>query len=131
MIIPNGHGGRSSLGKRCQFCGRFFIPDYRVGERQKACRRVECRQARKRLAQESWCAKNPGYFQGRYPYVKEWRQRKKAADRLTGAEMIQDEIPPSKPLLRLILLIPGEKEGMIQDKIVLQRQSRRTFAAYG
>jgi hypothetical protein len=45
--------------------------------------------------------------------------------------MIQDEIPPSKPLLRLILLILGEKEGMIQDKIVLQRQSRRTFAAYG
>jgi hypothetical protein len=45
--------------------------------------------------------------------------------------MIQDEIRPSKPLLRLILLIPGEKEGMIQDKIVLQRQSRRTFAAYG
>ena len=45
--------------------------------------------------------------------------------------VIQDKIPPSKPLLRLILLIPGEKEGMIQDKIVLQRQSRRTFAAYG
>jgi hypothetical protein len=119
------------LGKRCQFCGRFFIPDYRVGERQKACRREGCRQARKRLAQQSWCAKNPGYFQGRYPYVKEWRQRKKAAVRPSGPEMIQDEILPSKPLLRLILLIPGEKEGMIQDKIVLQRQSRRTFAAYG
>lgn len=119
------------MGKRCQFCGRFFIPDYRVGERQKACSRVECRQARKRLAQEAWCAKNPGYFQGRYPYVKEWRQRKKAAGRPQGPEMIQDEIPRSKPLLRLILLIPGEKGEMIQDKIVLQRQSRRTFAAYG
>ena len=120
------------MEKRCQFCGRFFIPDYRVGERQKACRRVECGQVRKRLAQKAWCAKNPGYFQGRYPYVKEWRQRKKATVRSSGGpEMIQDEIPPSKPLLRLILLIPGEKEGMIQDKIVLQRQSRRTFAAYG
>jgi hypothetical protein len=75
--------------------------------------------------------KNPGYFQGRYPYVKEWRQRKKAEERPSDPEMIQDEIPPSKPLLRLILLIPGEKEEMIQDKIVLQRQSRRTFAAYG
>ena len=64
-------------------------------------------------------------------YVKEWRQRKKAGVRFSGPEMIQDEIPPSKPLLRLILLIPGEKEGRIQDKIVLQRQSRRTFAAYG
>jgi hypothetical protein len=131
MMIPNGNGGRSSLGKRCQFCGRFFIPDYRVGERQKACKRVECRQARKRLAQQSWCAKNPGYFQGRYPYVKEWRLRQKGAVRPSAPEMIQDESPPSKPLLRLILLIPGEKEQMIQDKIMLQRQSRRTFAAYG
>jgi hypothetical protein len=119
------------LKKRCQFCGRFFIPDYRVGERQKACSRAECRQARKRLAQETWGSKNPGYFQGRYSYVKEWRQRKKAEGRPSDPEMIQDKIPPSKPLLRLILLIPGEKEEMIQDKIVLQRQSRRTFAAYG
>ena len=119
------------MGKRCQFCGRFFIPDYRVGERQKACRRAECRRARKRLAQEKWCAKNPGYFQGRYPYVKEWRLRKRVTLQPSLPEMIQDEIPPSKPLLRLILLIPGEKEGMIQDKIVLQRQSRHTFAAYG
>jgi hypothetical protein len=130
-MVPNWNGGRSSLGKKCQFCGRFFIPDYRVGERQKACRRAECRRARKRLAQEKWCAKNPGYFQGRYPYVKEWRLRKRATLQPSLPEMIQDEIPPSKPLLRLILLIPGEKEGMIQDKIVLQRQSRHTFAAYG
>ena len=119
------------MGKKCQFCGRFFIPDFRVGERQKACTRVECRQARKHSAQEAWLAKNPGYFRGRYPYVKEWRLRKKTAAQLSGPEVIQDEIPPAKPLLRLILLIPGEKEGRIQDKIVLQRKSRRTFAAYG
>lgn len=117
--------------KRCVFCGRFYIPDYRVGARQKACRRDACKRARKQKAQQEWVAKNPGYFQGRYPYVKEWRQRKKAAVRPSGPEMIQDEIAPSKPLLRLILLIPGEKDRMIQDKIVLQRQSRRTFAAYG
>ena len=119
------------MGTRCQFCGRFFMPDYRVGERQKVCGRAECRRARKRLAQQSWCAKNPGYFRGRYPYVKEWRLRQKRAVQPSAPEMIQDESPPAKPLLRLILLIPGEKEAMIQDKIVLQRQSRRTFAAYG
>ena len=45
--------------------------------------------------------------------------------------MIQDKIPLVRPLLKLILLIPGEKEGMIQDKILLKRQSRHTFAAYG
>lgn len=39
--------------------------------------------------------------------------------------------PPSKPLLKLILLIPGDKDRMIQDKILLRRQSRCTFVADG
>lgn len=119
------------MGKRCQFCGRFFVPDYRVREKQKACRRAECRKARKRLAQQAWCAKNPGYFQGRYPYVKEWRQKRRAEVQPSVPEMIQDKIPPEKPWLRLILLIPGEKGQMIQDQIILRRQSRCTFVAYG
>lgn len=123
--------GGSSLGKRCQFCGQFFVLDYRLKERQKACRKAECRKARKRLAQQTWCAKNPGYFQGRYPYVKEWRQKRRAGVQPSGPGMIQDKIPPAQPCLRLILLIPGEKEDLIQDKIILRRQSRRTFAAYG
>ncbi len=116
---------------RCVFCGRFFIPDYRIGKRQKACFREGCKKARKQKAQREWVQKNPGYFQGRYPYVKEWRERRKPSLGTPGAEMIQDEILPSKPLLRLILLIPADKEGVIQDKIVLRRQSRCTFAAYG
>lgn len=131
-------GRETILVKRCQFCGRFFVPDYRVGERQKSCGRKECRRARKQLAQRRWCAQNPGYFQGRYAYVKEWRQKRLA---LTPSpkvnlkpgipEMIQDKSFSSKPYLRLVLLIPGEKEGLIQDKIILKRQSRCTFAAYG
>ena len=68
--------------KRCLFCGRYFTPDYRVGERQKSCGRPDCNKARKKKAQDAWTEKNPGYFQGRYPYVKAWRARK----------MIQDEI---------------------------------------
>jgi len=102
-----------------------------VRARQKACGREVCKQARKQKAQSEWVAKNPGYFQGRYPYVKEWRARRKSSLGNTGPEMIQDKIPLAKPLLKLILLIPGDKEGMIQDTIVLKRQSRCTFAAYG
>ena len=45
--------------------------------------------------------------------------------------MIQDKIPLSKPCLRLILVIPGGKDGMIQDEIRLRRQSQRTFVADG
>jgi hypothetical protein len=45
--------------------------------------------------------------------------------------MIQDKIPLSKPWQRLILVIPADKDGMIQDEIRLRRQSRRTFVADG
>jgi len=120
------------LGKRCLFCGRFFVPDSRVRDRQKACHREPCKKKRKMVAQRRWCEKNPGYFEGRYPYVKQWRQQKKlSSGRVPSGMMIQDKIPLSKPCLRLILVIPADKDGMIQDEIRLRRQSRRTFVADG
>jgi hypothetical protein len=118
------------LGKRCLFCGQFFVADPRAGERQKACHREPCKQKRKRVSQRRWCENNPGYFQGRYPYVKQWRERRKSLE-APGSGMIQDKIPLPKPCLRLILVIPGDKDGMIQDEIRLRRQSRRTFVADG
>ena len=119
------------MGKRCLFCGQFFIADPRVGDRQKACHREPCKKKRKAVAQRRWCENNPGYFQGRYPYVKQWRERRKSELGLSGQPMIQDKIPLSEPCLRLILLIPGDKDGMIQDEIRLRRQSRHTFVADG
>jgi hypothetical protein len=73
--------------KRCSYCGRYFTPDSRVKERQKACRNPECRKARKKEAQRLWYDKNPGYFQGRYPYVKAWREREglcKTPEKVSG-----------------------------------------------
>jgi hypothetical protein len=119
------------LGKRCLFCGQFFVPDPRVGERQKACHQEPCKKRRKTAAQRRWCQNNPGYFEGRYPYVKQWREQRKSSLRAPGPGMIQDKIPLSKPCLRLILVIPADKDGMIQDEIRLRRQSRRTFVADG
>jgi hypothetical protein len=108
--------------KRCLFCGRYFVPDCRVKERQKSCRRPECGKARKKAAQAAWTAKNADYFHGRYPYVKSWRQ---------GRKMIQDERPSKKPYVELVILIPARKKDMIQDEIVLRKVGRRTFAAHG
>jgi len=119
------------LGKRCLFCGQFFIPDPRVGDRQKACHRELCKKKRKAVAQQRWCENNPGYFEGRYPYVKQWREQKKLSSGGTHLGMIQDKIPPLESCLRLILVIPACKDGMIQDEIRLRRQSRRTFVADG
>ena len=118
------------MGKRCLFCGQFFVPDPRVKDRQKACRREPCKKKRKTAAQYRWCEKNPGYFHGRYPYVKQWRERRKSSE-TSGRGMIQDKRSLSKPCLRLILVIPGHKDGMIQDEIRLRRQSRCTFVADG
>ena len=108
--------------KRCLYCGRYFTPDYRVGARQKSCGRPHCSKVRKKTAQEAWTQKNPGYFQGRYPYVKAWRQ---------GRAMIQDEIPAKKPCVELIIRIPAKKNIMIQDEIILKRIDPRRFSAPG
>jgi hypothetical protein len=57
--------------KRCLFCGKFFTPDPRAGDRQKACYREKCRKARRQLAQSNWSRKHPQYFKDRYEQVKE------------------------------------------------------------
>ncbi|MDA8163176.1 MAG: hypothetical protein M0022_09790 [Desulfobacteraceae bacterium] len=116
--------------KRCRYCGKYFTPDRRVGARQKACGRAECKHMRKIEAQSLWSGKNPGYFRGRYEYVKEWRFQRKAKNP-GRRKMIQDEIPPPKPLQELVLLIPASRMGMIQDEIRLRRVDTSTFAAYG
>ena len=103
------------MGKRCLFCGQFFIPDPRVKDRQKACHRELCKKKRKAVAQQRWCESNPGYFQGRYPYVKQWREKKRLSSGTTHSVMIQDKIPLLEPCLRLILVIPGGRNGMIQQ----------------
>ena len=110
------------MAKRCLFCGRYFIPDYRVKDKQKSCSRPECRKARKQAAQRAWVEKNPGYFRDRYAYVKAWRQQRR---------MIQDRIPRGKPYRELIVRIPAGKLGLIQDEIILKRVDGRTFAASG
>jgi hypothetical protein len=118
------------LRKRCAYCGRYFVPDPRVGDRQKACNSEECRKKRKEEAQRRWLEKNPGYFRDRYDYVKEWRRKKKVHHRSSG-KMIQDEIPPSKSMRTYVLLIPEAKTGVIQDEIILRRLGDSMFAASG
>ena len=119
------------MQKRCVVCGRFFIPNPRVEQRQKTCQRDSCKKARKHLSQRAWCEKNPGYFRGRYPYVKQWREKRKASLGISVQSVIQDKEPPSKPLLRLILLILGGQDRMIQDEIRLRRQRRTSGVGPG
>lgn len=120
--------------KKCLYCGRYFVADKRVGARQKACHRGVCKRLRKQESQKNWHKKNPEYFKGDYWRVKEWCEEKKKALLPSGMKqdkMIQDKIPISKAYQQLILLIPEDKAGMIQDEIRLRKVAGRTFAAYG
>jgi hypothetical protein len=120
--------------QRCQICGRHYRPDRRAGRRQRSCARPECRRERKRRAQQQWVARNPGYFRGRYEYVKAWRQRRREQrqqERERLPEVIQDAMPPKNAYQQLTLLIPACRAGVIQDEIVLKRLTASTFIAHG
>ena len=47
--------------KPCRICGRWFHPDARVGERQRACGKPECQTARRQKTQAYWRKRNPDY----------------------------------------------------------------------
>ena len=88
-------------GKKCVLCGRFFEVDSRVGERQKCCRAVKCQKQRKKLQLKAWRQKNPGYFGGRYGYVKSWREARpgyQKARRCKKRREIQTQIAPVTPM---------------------------------
>jgi hypothetical protein len=51
------------LTKRpCRICRRWFVPDRRVGRRQRACSAPACQIARRARTQASWRRRNPDYF---------------------------------------------------------------------
>ena len=51
------------LTKRpCRICRRWFVPDRRVGHRQRACSAPACQIGRRAKTQASWRRRNPDYF---------------------------------------------------------------------
>lgn len=88
--------------KRCRYCGRLFIPDRRVGDRQKACS-AQCRKLRKKDNNRAFSKNNPGYWRGRYDelkqwrlkhpdYQRSWRQKRKQATQSSSSAEIQAEM---------------------------------------
>ena len=102
--------------KVCIICKENFVPDPRVGVRQKVCNKTYCKLQRKKRAQQQWVRKNPGYFKGRYPQLKEQilaNKKKKAQSRLQDCSSIQDKLTSNQNKLLTAL----EYLMSIQDEI--------------
>jgi len=81
--------------KVCIICNEPFDPNPKVGVRQKVCKKSTCKLQRKKLAQKHWLLKNPGYFKGRYPQLKDQmlaNKTQKAPVKPKTSSGIQDEI---------------------------------------
>jgi len=107
--------------KRCEFCGRFFVVDRRVGNRQRSCSRPACRNARKKAAQARWVKNNPGYFKGRYENTRRWREAHPGYQRQRRKKIreIQDESTRLTPVKSMRLLLPAQWfKSEIQDAMV-------------
>jgi hypothetical protein len=81
--------------KVCLICKENFIPDSRVGDRQKVCQKLSCKLQRKKLAQQHWVRNNPGYFKGRYSQLKDQiraNKKRKAQSRPPACVGIQDKL---------------------------------------
>lgn len=57
---------------QCDYCDHSFVPDPRVGNRQKACPKKSCQKKRHAKAHAKWFEKNPNAYRGRYPNTKTW-----------------------------------------------------------
>lgn len=60
--------------KRCAYCLKWFLPDPRQKDKQKACGRKTCRRKRQQEAQSQFLKNNPHYFRGHLHYLqhKKW-----------------------------------------------------------
>ena len=47
--------------KPCRVCRQWFLPDARVGARQRACGKAACQQTRRQQTQAGWRKRNPDY----------------------------------------------------------------------
>lgn len=58
--------------QHCRICGRPFLPDPRIGPRQKVCSRARCRRERKRRELRRWRDLHPDRARRYQPKVRAW-----------------------------------------------------------
>lgn len=76
----------------CSICRRWFLPDARVGKRQRACSSAECQASRRQKTQAAWRAANPDYFAAR-----RMTERASGAESEPAAPSPSSRPPPRAP----------------------------------
>lgn len=61
--------------KECPYCKTHFIPDVKVGERQKTCGKPACKKALKSENNRRWRQRNPDHYRNDYPRLREWLEQ--------------------------------------------------------
>ena len=109
--------------RNCNNCNDLFSPDSRNINKQKYCRKPECRKASKAASQKKWLSKpeNQEYFSGpdNVERVQKWREKNPGYSRHKGTPIaLQDHSP-----LQVIENkgnIPTQSSHALQDHLTTQ-----------
>jgi hypothetical protein len=133
---------------RCHHCRSKFVPDPRIGVRQRYCRAQECRKVSKASSQAAWLAdpKNAGYFKGagNALRVRLWRAANPRPKKATTQRAMQRLIEPplaaalkacgvqdlsERQLALLLGLVSALAQSDVQD-VIARKLRRLMFAGY-
>jgi hypothetical protein len=94
----------SKRRRRCVICRHGFVPDPRVGDRQRACGQAGCQEARRKRNQDEWRQGHPDYFIA-------WRARERGER--AEADGAVDPPKVGAPLSRLPWQLAQEEFGVM------------------
>jgi hypothetical protein len=113
--------------RKCGHCSRWFVPDLRVGKRQKSCS-IGCQKLRKRENNRLYRERNPKCWEGHYEYVKQWRQKKKEKRRRTLREIQAERLRKAiEYIMDMDMFSPGNFSRALPDGLSILDHSLPFF----
>jgi hypothetical protein len=107
---------RQSTKRPCRICKKWFLPNPRLGDRQKTCGTTECQQQWHTRKCTEWNRKNRSYFQENY-----LKRRLESLDAISP-EPTPSTSPPPSPMPPLQPIPPLDyPRGVVQEVIGAQQ----------
>lgn len=93
---------RKQTRRKCRCCKKFFLTDYRNGNRQRFCSQPDCRGASKKASQRRWLRQpaNRDYFRGprQVQRVQDWRKEHPGYWRKTKSSSQGTQVVEPQPI---------------------------------